>query len=129
MFAFEKQAAINFIRQNQDVAVADDLGNLLHIFALHHTAGGIMRGIQDNQLRTISGEGCEFVDIEREIAFFAQVDWYGLAANVVDHRLVDRETGVGINDLIAFIYERQDSNENTRFTSRPATHLLHGTSS
>ena len=71
--------------------------------ARHHAARRIMRRIQNDQLGAVGDEGREFVHIKREIALFAQVDGYGLAANVVDHRLINREAGIGIDNFISFI--------------------------
>jgi hypothetical protein len=45
----------------------------------------------------------EFLHVEGEIALFAQVDGHSPAADVIDHRLVDREAGVGIDHLVAFV--------------------------
>ncbi len=42
---------------------------------------------------------------------FAQLNRHGAPAHVMNHRLVNREAGVGINDFVAFIDERQDGEE------------------
>ncbi len=64
-----------------------------------------------SRVRSLMSDG-QFVDVEGEIAFFFQVDGNRATADVVDHRLVDGEAGVGIDDFIPFINERQDREEN-----------------
>ncbi len=54
----------------------------------------------------------QLVYIEGEIAFFLQMDRNGPAADVMDHRLVDREAGIGINYFISFINQGEDRKEN-----------------
>src|SRR5882762_2759166 len=112
MLAFEKQATVNLVRQNQNIAIPDNTGQLLNLFALHHAPGGIVRRIQNNQPGAAGNETCEFVYIDREIPLLAQVDWYRSATNIVNHRLINREAWVGINDLISFINQSQHREEN-----------------
>src|SRR5208282_6501973 len=97
--------------------VADHAGNLLNVCPLHDPAGGVMGRVQDDQFRAIGNEGGEFVDIKGEIAILAQLDGDRLATYVVDHRVINREAGVGINNLISFINQSQHREENDRFAS------------
>src|SRR5271168_2636252 len=99
MVTFEEEAAVDFVGQYQDVPVPDDFRNLLNIFTLHHTAGRVVRGIQDDQFRAVGDEGCQFIDVEGEITLLAQVDRNGFSTDIVDHRFVDGEAGVGIYNL------------------------------
>src|ERR1039458_3800910 len=89
-------APANFVTGTQNSGVA-------RFGALHHAAGGVLRRIQNDQLGATGDESCELVDIEREIALLAQLDRHGLAAHVVDHRLINREARVGIDNFISFI--------------------------
>ena len=63
-FAFKEQAAVDFVGQAPDVAVADDLGNLFNISALHHSAGWVLRRIQNDEFGAVGDQGCEFVHVE-----------------------------------------------------------------
>jgi len=97
---------------------------LLDIAALHHAAGGILRRIENDEFGAVGDEGREFAYVEREIVILAQLDGHGLAADVVDHRLINGEAGVGINDLIFFINQRHYGEENNRLTSGNDDHFL-----
>ena len=70
-----------------------------------------MRGIQDDQPRAIINHRGEFVHIEGEVTVFTKLDGYRPATDVVDHRLVNGKSGIGINDLISLIDKRQNCEE------------------
>ena len=120
----EEQAAVNFVGENHDVAIANDFCDLLDVAAFEHSASGILRRIQNNQPGSIVDERSELVDFEREVAFFAQMDGHGAAANVVDHRLVNGKAGIGIDDFIALIDERQNRKENNWLAAWDDDHFV-----
>ena len=124
MLAFKEQAAVNFIREHENVAVADDFGHLLDVFARHDAARGVLRRIENNELGVIGDQRGQLIHVEREVAFLAQLDGYGLAAHVVDHRLVDGETRIGIDNLIAFIDQRQDGVEHDGLSAGDNHHFI-----
>ena len=53
----------------------------------------------------------QLVDVEPEVAILAEMDRHGFAADEVNHRLVNREAGIGIDHLIALIHQRHDGEE------------------
>ena len=66
------------------------------------------------------------MDVEGEIAIFAQVDRDGLAADVVNHRLVNRKAGIGVDDLVSLINKGQDGKEYDRLAARNHDHFIAG---
>src|SRR5208337_998859 len=116
VLALEEQAAVDFIREHEDIAVADDFGHLLHVLALHDAAGGVLRGIDDDEFGAVGDKPGQIVDIHHEIALLAKLDGYGFATHVVDHRFVDGESRIGIDDLVALIDQRQHGVEHDRLS-------------
>ena len=55
---------------------------------------------------------CELVDVEAEVVLLAQRERHRRAADVAGHRLVDREAGVRVDDLVALV----DQGEHARRT-------------
>ncbi len=78
-------------------------GDLLDVAAFHDAARRVLRRVQDDQFGAVVDEPREFVDVEGEVALFAQLDGHRASADVVDHRLVDRKAGIGIDDFISLI--------------------------
>ena len=107
----EQQAAVNFVRQDHDVAVADYFGNLLDLAPPEHSTRRILWRIEDDQLGALTDEPGQFVHIEREITVFTQLNRHRVATNVVNHGLVDGKAGIGIDDLIALVDQREDCEE------------------
>ena len=66
----------------------------------------------------------QFLDVEAEIQFFAQLNGHRLGADEVDHRLVDREAGIGVDDLVAFFGQRGDGVEHDRLAAGNDDHLF-----
>ena len=89
-----------------------------------HAAGRILRRIQNDQLRAIVDQLGELIDIEPEIHLLAQPDRHGFRADVIDHRFVNREPWIGIDDLIAFFDERQDCEKDDRLAAGNHDHFL-----
>ena len=90
----------------------------------HHAAGRIVRRVDDDELGAVGDQALEFVDVEAEVAVFADRDGHGLRAQEVDHRLVDREAGIGIDDLIAFIDQREHGEEDDRLAAGNDDHFV-----
>src|ERR1700756_3887364 len=122
----EEQAAVDFVRQDHDVAVADGASDLFDVAALENSACGILRRIEDDQPSAVVDQRGEFVDVEREITLLAELDRDGASADVVNHRLVDGETGIGIDDLIPFINQRKDRKKNNGFAAGDYDYFVAG---
>src|SRR5262249_45172658 len=60
----------------------------------------------------------ELFQVEPETRLLAQRDGHGDAADEVDDRLVDRESRVRVDDLVAGIHEGHDREEHDRLTAR-----------
>src|SRR5205823_9486555 len=76
-----------------------------------YAAGGILRRIQNDQLRAVIDQPTQFVDIESEIQLLAQTDRDSFRANVIDHRLVDGKSRIRVDDFISFFCQREDAEE------------------
>ena len=103
MLPIENQAAVNLVGEHHDVAIADGIGDVVDVALAENAAGGVLRRVDDDQLGAIGDEGSQFFHVQAEIALLAQADRDRKAADVVDHRLVDGEARVGVDNLIAFI--------------------------
>ena len=55
--------------------------------------------------------GGDLVHVDLEVAFRQQLDRHGDSADEVDHRLVDRKSGVRIEHLVALVHEGQHCEE------------------
>ena len=115
--AVEQQPAVDLVGQDHHVAVADGSRDLLDVAALENSARGILRRIQNDELRAVVDERRQFVYVEREVALLAQLDRHGAPADVMNHRFVNREAGIGIDDFVAFIDEREDREEDDRLAA------------
>src|SRR5208282_2193276 len=111
------QAAVNFVRQNQDVAVADGVGYRENVFLGEHAAGRVLRRIQDDQLGALGNQRGELFDIEAKIALLAQWNRNRAPADILDHRLVDGEAGIRVDDFVSLIDEGEDGMENDRLAA------------
>ena len=114
MLALEYQAAVNLVRKHHDVAIADDLGNIADVLLAQHSAGRILRRIQNDEPGAIADQRRQFVHIEAEIFLLAQADGHRPRPDVVNHRLVNREARVGEDDFISGVgqapAERKENN-------------------
>src|SRR5437870_13756 len=101
MFALENQPAIDFIRQDKDIAIANDFGNLLEIAFGQDSTCGIVWRIQDNQLRAGADKASKLVPIQGEVSFFLQANRHSASANIMNHGLINWKAGTRIDDLVA----------------------------
>ena len=67
---------------------------------------------------------CQLVDVEPEIALLAQRNRHRLRAQEVDHRLVNGEAGIGIDDLVALFHQRQHGEEDDRLAAGNDDHFI-----
>ena len=75
--AFKEQAAVDFVGEHHDVAVADGLGHLLDVLARHDAAGRVLRRIENDELGAVGDQRGQFVDIERKSR--SSRSWMGTA--------------------------------------------------
>ncbi len=118
------EAAVDFVRKNQDVAVADGVGNREDVFLGEHAAGRVLRRVQDDQPGAVGDQRGEFFDVEAKIALLAQRNRNRAPADILDHRLVDGEAGIGIDDFVSLIDEGEDGMENDGLSAGNDDHFL-----
>src|ERR1700693_5032089 len=103
MLALKHQPTVDLVCEHENIAVADKFGSLLNISALQHAARGIMRRIENDQSGAVGNERRQFVYVERKIIALPQLNGDGLAADIVNHRLINGKARIGVDDLISFI--------------------------
>src|SRR5947209_2016981 len=118
MLALEDEAAIDLVGEHHDVAVTDGARDLAYILFGHHAAGGILRRVQDDDASAVIDLRRELAHVEAEFHLFAQRDRDSFAADEIDHGLVDRETRIGIDDLIPFFNQCKHGEEDDGFAAR-----------
>src|ERR1043166_1182325 len=118
MFAFEDEATVNLIAQYHDVSVTNRSGDLLDVDLSKHAPGRVLRGIHNDQLGPIADHPGELIHVEPEIHLLAQPDRHRFSADVIDHRFVNWEPGIRVNDLIVLFAQRKDREEDDRFAAR-----------
>ena len=126
MLAIKHQPAVNLVRQDHDIAIANGLGNVMDSCWLKHAAGGILGRIQNDQPGAVADQRCQFVDIEAEIFFFAETDGHCPRPDIVNHRLVDGKAGIGEYDFVPSVGQGKHGKENNRLAARNYYHLVTG---
>ena len=124
VLALENQPAVNLIREHEDVAVADRLGNLLDATLAQHATRGIVRRVQNNKPCAVVNEAREFVHVKGEILLLAQTNWHSASAHVANHRLVNRKPRVRIDDFVAVVDESQNRKKDDRLATRHNDHFV-----
>ncbi len=81
--------------------LAQDRSDRFHVFLRDDPAGRVLRRIQDQQFGLRGDLRFEFSGIETEQTRLAQIDRHRHRAHRLDLRFIDRETGNGIDDLVA----------------------------
>src|SRR5439155_14106669 len=66
----------------------------------------------------------QFVHVQAEVFFFSQPNRERTPADVVDHGLVNRESRIGIDDLIAWLNQRQNREKDDWLAARHNDHFL-----
>src|ERR1051326_2321360 len=97
MFAFKDEPAVDLVAQYHDISIADDLCDAVDVDLCEHSAGRILRRIQNDQASAIGDEPRELVDIQSKIHFLAQTDRHRFRVEELDHRFVNRKSWVRID--------------------------------
>ena len=71
MLSLEYQAAIDFVTQHHDIAIADRAGDPVDVDLGQHATGRVLRRIQNDQLGAVVNQTAELFDVETEIHFLA----------------------------------------------------------
>ena len=109
ILALKDELAIDLIAQHHDVAIADCARDRGDVVLCQHAASRVLRRIQDDELCAIVDQTGELIDVEPEFQFLAQPDRHRFRTDVVDHRLVNREAGIRVNDFISVFGEARES--------------------
>ena len=123
MLARVEESAVDLVGQDDDVALAGDVGNGFQVGAGEHAAGRVVGRVDDDQPGLAGDQRAELVGVEAKAAFFAERHGHGGGADEADHALVDRKAGVGIEDLVARVDQGQDREEHDRLTARGDHHV------
>src|SRR6266404_9929882 len=87
-----------------------------------------VRRIQDDEPGLVADQAGKLVDVEAEVFLLSQSNGHRATADVVDHGLINWKTRVGIDDLVAFINQRENGKENDRLAARDYDNFLRGDS-
>src|SRR4029079_16528269 len=63
-------------------------------------------------------------DIKEKSFSSAKRKGSGAPADIANHRLIDRESRIGIDDLVALVYESENREENDRLATGNDDHLI-----
>jgi hypothetical protein len=78
---------------------------------------GVLGRIDDDQFSFGSYFCKQVVDIKAELIFLQKRKRDRSAASKIDHRFIDREAGIGINDFISCFDQRQNQVKHDGFRS------------
>ena len=81
-------------------------------------AGRVVRRVRDQQLRARRDQARDLVDVHPEVVRLAQRRRHRGPADVAGHRLVDREAGVRVDDLVALLDQGEHRVEHDRLGAR-----------
>ncbi len=115
---------VDLVGENPDVVLERGLGDEAQVFPRQHSAGRVLRRIDDDKLRACVHQRGQFFGIETEVALLTQTSRHGGPAHVFYHRLVYGEPGIGIDDLVSLFHQGHDGEGHDRLAARSYHHLL-----
>ena len=122
-FAVEQQPGINLVAQDGDMGEAlQPGGERIDLGLGRHAAGRVGRAVEDDQTGPAGNLFQHLAGAEGEIPLLFQRDRHRRGAGEADHRFVDREAGVGIEDLGARLAEHHEREEHGRLAARHDEH-------
>ena len=124
MLAVVDHLAVDFVGQNDRVVLLGKLGHRFEVAPGQDAAGRVRRGIQDDELGLVGDESRQLVDVESELLRLAQGRRDRLRADEVDHRFIDWEARVRIDDFVARLAERDDREVHDRLRAGSHDDLL-----
>ena len=87
-----------------------------------HAAGRVGRAVQDHQPGPVGDPVQHLAGAEGEVPLFGQFDRHRRGAGKADDRFVDREAGVGVENLGAGLAEHHQGEEHGRLAARHDQH-------
>ncbi len=116
--------AIDLVAQDRHLRMALEPGRQLVELALrHHPAGRVGRAVEDHQPRPRRDLGQHLLGAEGEALVFVQIDRHRGSAREADDAFVNREAGIGIEDLGASLAEHHDGEEHGHLAARHHQHV------
>ena len=109
---------VHLVRQHVAVVVVQEPRDLDVHLARHDAAGRVGGRVQDHELRARREALGEIVGGEREAGLLGDRQRHRRGARPADHRLVDREAGVRVDDLVARVAGREHAEEQERLRAR-----------
>ena len=103
-----------------------DPRDLAHVILRQDRAGRVVRRVEDDHPGAIGHQGGHLGDVHPEVVGLAQGGGHRHPAHVSGHALVDREAGVGVDDLVALVDEGEHGVEHDRLGAGRDDHLLRG---
>ena len=74
----------------------------------------------------IGDQGLQFVDIETEVSLLSQTNGYCAGSGIVNHRLINREAGIGIDNLVSAIRQGKKRKKNNRLATGDDDYFVSG---
>ncbi len=90
------------------------LGYRLQLLTREHAAARVVGRVEHEHPRPVRDEGCELLRVRTEAVLLSERDGYGPRSAEGGDRLVHREAGVGVEDLVALLAQGQDREEHDR---------------
>jgi len=113
------------VAHDPQVLIDRELRDPLQVGHLKHAARGVLGRVDDDHAGLVGHERGQFVHVEAEVVLLTQRTRHGLGAHEVDHRLVDREAGVRVDDLVALVHAGGDSPVNDGLGAEDDGDVLH----
>ena len=112
-----EHSRVDLIGQNRYAAGYGDLGDGLQIIFGQNAAGGVLRAVDDDELRPIGDKVLQFVHIQAEVPILPERNGHGFGARELDDGFVDGEPRVGVDDLITGTRKRHNGVEHDRLAT------------
>ena len=114
---------IDFVRHDRDIGeFLESLHEFVDFSLRCHAACGIGRRIDDQQPGFRRDQGQCFLRRKGEAVFLAHRNRNGPCAGKLDHRAINRKTGIGIENICTGFAKQQDCHEHGDLASRHDHH-------
>ncbi len=119
-----EDAGIDFIGEDDQIAVFDQARDLADVRLGDYAAGRILGRIEDQHFGAIRQAVAQTIQIENEIAVFDQRDRHRLRTEEANHGAVNGKAGIGIHHFIAGLEQREHGEEDDGFAAGDHANML-----
>ena len=105
---------VDLVREQPGVAVGQQLARSPDLLRREDPARRVLRRVEDHEPRPRAEARRELVGVEAEVVDLPQRQGHGRRAQPADRRLIDREAGIRIDDLVAGVAGGEDREEQER---------------